>query len=77
MEQTLFGVREGADVRNWIERGMKRWQKQRKGREIKLGHSVYPLSQAFQRDNNKRLKNYRPLKVNFSRDDEDHLGPSL
>ena len=66
MESTLFGVREGAEVRKRIVNGMKLWQKERKGLSVKIGHRVYPLFETFLSDNIK-LKNYRPLIVNYNK----------
>ena len=66
MEQILFGVGEGSDVRKRVVSEMNCWQKNRKGRAIKLGHRVYPLFDAFLREND-RLKNYKLLTVNYLR----------
>jgi hypothetical protein len=67
MEQTLFGVGEGTYIRNRVVIGMKNWQKARTGSAKKLGGRVYTLFEDFLREN-KRLKNYQPLIVNYSRD---------
>lgn len=65
MESLIFGVRDGVDVRKRIVKRMNDWQKTRKGEEVKLGHRVDALFKRFLRYNNKRLKNYKPLKVKF------------
>lgn len=65
MESLLFGVRDGVEVRKRIVKRMMDWQKTRAGEEVKLGHRVDALFKRFLKDNNKRLKNYKPLKVKF------------
>jgi hypothetical protein len=67
MENTLFGVREGVEVRNRIVAVMKEWQKTRKGQMIEMGDRVCVLFEDFLRDN-KRLKNYSPLEVIYRKD---------
>ena len=65
MESLIFGVRGGVEVRQRIVKAMHDWQKTRKGEEVKLGDRVDSLFEKFLKDNNKRLKNYRPLRVKF------------
>lgn len=64
MESLIFGVRDGVEVRKRIVKRMNDWQKTRKGKEVKLGHRVDALFEDFLQDN-KRLKNYKPLTVKF------------
>lgn len=65
MESLIFGVRDGVEVRKRIVKRMIDWQDTRKGKEVRLGHRVDDLFEDLLRDNNKRLKNYKPLKVKF------------
>ncbi len=67
MEHTIFGVREGEEVRGRVVSHMKHWQESRKGRAVDLGDRVYSLFEIFLREN-KRLINYQPLVVNYNRD---------
>lgn len=66
MEQTIFGVRDGTKLRNKIVSGLKKWQSQREGTEVKLGHRINNVFKRFYADN-KRFKNYRPFKVKWKK----------
>lgn len=66
MEHTIFGVREGAVIRRKIVTQMNKWQKTRKGTQVQLGGRVDQLFEEFLR-NNKKLKNYEPMKVIYRR----------
>lgn len=68
MESLLFGVRDGVEVRKRIVNRMIDWQETREGEEVMLGHRVGKLFKRFLKDNNRRLKNYKPLKVKFRKD---------
>jgi len=68
MENILFGVRDGVEMRRRVVSKMKRWQKQRKGVEVKLEGLVPELFEAFLNDNKGVLKNYKPLKVNYRKE---------
>lgn len=68
MENILFGVGDGAGMRKRVVSKMKRWQKQRKGREIKLEGRLQELFETFLEDNKGALRNYKPLKVNYRRE---------
>lgn len=70
MEYTIFGVGEGKEVRKRIVGEMKSWQQKRKGNVVNLGDRVYALFETFLREN-KRLKNYQPLIVNYKRNGRD------
>lgn len=66
MEQTMFGVREGAFMRNAVVSGIKHWQANRKGTEVQIGHRVDEFFEVFLSEN-KKLKNYQPFKVNWQK----------
>lgn len=68
MESLLFGVRGGVGTRKRVVKRMVDWQKARKGEEVEIGHRIGALFEDFLKDNNKRLKNYKPLKVKFRKD---------
>lgn len=62
MEHTIFGVRDGTVTKQRIVAQMKGWQKTRKGTKVLLGDRVDVLFEEFL-ENNKKLKNYSPIKV--------------
>lgn len=66
IEHMKFGVGEGANMRRRLIKDLRNWNISRKGEPLDLSDKVYPMSEDILR-NNRKLKNYAPVIVNYKR----------